>query len=121
MILRIGSKRQIEKGLSVEDPAQEMDLVNRLENHMLQTLEHLKAFHLTVSTLMIELAAVRKTTIVTEKAQSQYKLNLAKAMRQARPLLEEAARSFDDQINSVNNQTYNDGLGLPQADRPKFH
>lgn len=105
----------------MEDSALEADLVARLQNHMMQTLEHLKAFHLTVSTLMVELAAVRRTTIVTEKARSQYKLNLAEAMRQARPFLEEAARSFDDQINSVNNRPNSGEPGLPEAARPKFH
>ena len=105
----------------MEDSALEADLVARLQNHMMQTLEHLKAFHLTVSTLMVELAAVRRTTIVTEKARSQYKLNLAEAMRQARPLLEEAARSFDDQINSVNHRTNSGEPGLAEAARPKFH
>lgn len=105
----------------MENSALEADLVDRLQNHMMQTLEHLKAFHLTVSTLMVELAAVSRTTIVTEKARSQYKHNLTEAMKQARPILEEAARSFDDQINAVNNQTNAGDLGLPEAGRPKFH
>jgi hypothetical protein len=105
----------------VEDPALEVDIVNRLENHMMHTLEHLKAFHLTVSTLMVELAAVRRTTIVTEKASSQFKLNLANAMRQAKPILDEAARSFDDQINSVHNQFQTGDRGLFRSAGPKFH
>ena len=105
----------------MEDPSLEVDVVNQLESHMMRTLEHLKAFHLTVSTLMVELAAVRRTAIVTEKARSQYKLNLAKAMRQAKPLLEEAARSFDDQINSVNDRAHTGEFGLSEPARPKFH
>lgn len=105
----------------MEDPSFEVDIVNRLENHMVRTLEHLKAFHLTVSTLMIELAAVRRTAIGTEKARSQFKLNLANAMRQAKPLLDEAARSFDDQINSVNNQIQISDCNLLGSDGPKFH
>ena len=103
------------------DPALEIEIVNQLENHMMRTLEHLKAFHLTVSTLMIELAAVRRTVIISEKAKSQYKLNLAKAMRQAKPLLEEAARSFDDQINSVTNRARAGEFGLSGSAGPKFH
>lgn len=105
----------------MENPTSEVDIVNRLQNHMILTLEHLKAFHLTVSTLMVELAVVRRTTIVTEKARSQYKLNLAKAMREARPLLEEAARSFDDHINSVNSQMQASNHGLSESVGPKFH
>lgn len=105
----------------MEDQALEAELLNQLQNHMTQTLEHLKAFHLTISTLMVELAAVRRTTITTRKVRSQYKVNLAKAMRQARPFLEEAARSFDVQINSVNDQVQTRDLGLPEAAPPKFH
>jgi len=105
----------------MEDPILEVDVVNRLQNQWILTLEHLKAFHLTVSTLMIELAAIRRTTIQTEKARSQYKLNLAKAMRQAKPLLDEAARSYDDQIRSVNSQMQTGDHGLSEADGAKFH
>ncbi|HET7106917.1 MAG TPA: hypothetical protein VFI38_08910 [Candidatus Acidoferrum sp.] len=105
----------------MQDPGLGVDLEERLQNHMMQTLKHLKAFHLTVSTLMIELAAVRQSTVATERARSQYKLNLAKAMREARPLLEEAARSFDDQINSVTDQKHTGELDLLEADRTKFH
>jgi hypothetical protein len=105
----------------VDDRALEPDLLNRLQNHTMLTLEHLKAFHLTVSALMIELAAVRRATIVTEKAKSQYQLNLATAMRQAKPLLDEAARSFDDQINSLNNQMQASGPGMSESAGPKFH
>ena len=105
----------------MENPSLEADIVNQLENHMVQTLEHLKAFHLTICTLMVELAAVRRTTLATEKAKSQFKLNLAEAMKEAQPLLEEAARSFDDQINSVCNRTHADEFGLSESAGPKFH
>lgn len=105
----------------MEDPSLEVDVVTQLDNHMMRTLEHLKAFHLALSTLMVELAAVRRTTLVTEKARSQYKLNLAKAMRQAKPFLEEAARSFDDQINSLNSRGHTREFGLSESIVPKFH
>lgn len=105
----------------MEDPALEVDIVSQLENHMVRTLEHLKAFHLAVGTLMVELAAVRRTTLVTEKARSQYQLNLAKAMRQAKPLLEEAAKSFDDEINSVNSRAHTSAFDLSEPTGPTFH
>lgn len=105
----------------MEDPSLEVDFVKRLQNHMILALEQLKAFHLTVSSLMVDLAAVRRTTIVTEKANSQYRLNLAKAMREAKPLLDEAARSFDDQISSVNNQMRTSDRDLSESAGRKFH
>lgn len=105
----------------MEDPSLEVDIVSQLENHMVRTLEQLKAFHLTVGTLMVELAAIRRTTLVTEKARARYKLNLTQAMRQAKPLLEEAAKSFDDQINSVNDRAYSGECGFSEPAGPKLH
>ena len=103
------------------DPVLEVDLENRLQNHRILTLEHLKAFHLTVSALMVELAAIRRATLQTKKSKSQYKLNLARAMREAKPLLEEAARSFDDQISSVIGQSQTRDHGLSQSAGAKIH
>ena len=40
----------------MEDPVLEVDVVNRLQNHAILTLEHLRALHLAVSALMVELA-----------------------------------------------------------------
>ena len=105
----------------MEDPVLEVDVVNRLQNHTILTLEHLRAFHLAVSALMAELAAIRRTTIQIDKARTQYKLNLAKAMRKAKPLLDEAARSYDDQMGSVNTQMQNSDHGLSESAGAKIH
>lgn len=105
----------------MEDPALEVDVANRLQNHRILTLELLKSLHLTVSALMVELAAIRRTTIQTEKARSQYKLNLAKAMREAKPLLDEAALYYDDQIGSVDSQLQTSDHDLSEPAGAKFH
>jgi hypothetical protein len=88
----------------MQDQALDVDALECLKNHMITSLEQLKAFHLTVSALMIELSAIRRTTLITKKVKSRYEINLAKAIKKARPLLDQAVRSFDDQIDSVSRQ-----------------
>ena len=42
-------------------------------------------------------------------------------MRKAKPLLDEAARSYDDQMGSVNTQMQNSDHGLSESAGAKIH
>ena len=59
------------------DQGLELDEVRCLGEQMLITLKHLKAFHLTISSVMIDMAAIRRTILNTPKLNSQCKRNLA--------------------------------------------
>jgi len=85
----------------MQDPDLQEDLIRRLEKHTIVSLKHLQALHLTVSALMIEVAAIRQAAFTSKRAQVRYKNQLAKAMKTARPILKEATDYFADQINSV--------------------
>lgn len=83
------------------DQGLELDEVRCLREQMLITLKHLKAFHLTISSVMIDVAAIRRTILNTPKLNSQYKRNLAQISQNSRPLIEEAVRSYDGLIESM--------------------
>jgi hypothetical protein len=83
------------------DSNSELDETRDLKGRIVVSLQQLKAFHLTISAVMIDLAALRETVLTTPEMKSRYKKNLARAAKKSRPLVQEAMRSYDDLIHST--------------------
>ena len=74
------------------------DEIRLLQEQMSITLKHLKSFHLTLSSLMLDVSAIRATVLKTSEAKARHKKNVATAMSKARPLIDEAMQSYDELI-----------------------
>lgn len=83
------------------DPELEMDEMRCLHEEILIALKHLKGFHLTICSVMIDIAAIRQTILTTPGLKSKYKKNLAEVSQRSRPLIEAALRSYDELIENL--------------------
>jgi uncharacterized protein involved in exopolysaccharide biosynthesis len=65
------------------------------------TLGHIKSLHATLTALMTEVAAVRRTVLEAPEAMAEYRKNLQSALETAKPLVDEAMSCYDDMIDQV--------------------
>jgi hypothetical protein len=83
------------------DPVLEVDEMEGLRNHLAIALKELKTLRLAISSLMVDMSAIRRTVLTTPETKARYKKHLAGSIRKARPLIDEAMQSYDNLIQKV--------------------
>jgi hypothetical protein len=69
-----------------------------LQEFLAMTLGHVKSLHAALTGLMTDMAALRKTILEEPEDLAQYQANLRVAVETAKPLVDEAMRSYDEMI-----------------------
>ena len=69
-----------------------------LQEFLAMTLGHVKSLHAALTGLMTDMAALRKTILEEPEDLAQYQANLQVAVETAKPLVDEAMRSYDEMI-----------------------
>ncbi len=83
------------------DSALQVQDVQNLQDFLLFTVRHVKTLHATLSALMTDVAAIRRTLLEEPEDMDQYKSNLLSAIETARPLVDEAMHSYDQMIRQI--------------------
>ncbi len=83
------------------DSALQVQDVQNLQDFLLFTVRHVKTLHATLSALMTDVAAIRRTLLEEPEDIDQYKSNLLSAIETARPLVNEAMHSYDQMIRQI--------------------
>ena len=77
---------------------------NRVQNvHdlLLSTVKQVRALHATLSALMTDVAAIRRTLLHGPADLVHYKDNLRSAIETAKPIVDEAMQSYDEMIRQI--------------------
>lgn len=82
-------------------PAEGNDDAVELEETLAMTIGHLKCLHSTLSILMMEVAAIRRTVLGGPEEIALYRDNLKAAQEIAKPIVDEAMESFDEMIRKM--------------------
>jgi hypothetical protein len=88
LLLKLGGA---EEGLHTEE----------LEETLATTIGHIKSLHATLSVLMTEVAAIRRTVLGGAEEVALYRDHLRAAQEIAKPIVEEAMESFDEMIRKM--------------------
>ncbi len=72
-----------------------------LQEFLISTLKHVRTLHATLSAVMTDVAAIRRTLLEEPKDVLQYKSNLLAAIETAKPLVNEALQSYDEMIRQI--------------------
>ena len=83
------------------DPVLEVPNVQNVHDLLLCTVKQVRALHATLSALMTDVAAIRRTFLNDSKAHVHYKKNLRAAIQEAKPLVDEAMQSYDKMIQQI--------------------
>lgn len=83
------------------NPAVEVPAVQDLHRLLLLTVKQVRALHATVSALMADVAALRRTVLQDEEDILDYKNNLLTTLETARPLVDEAMEFYDKMIQQI--------------------
>lgn len=75
--------------------------VQNLQNLLLSTVRHVKSLHATLTAVMTDVAAIRRTLLDESGNVVDYKSNLRAAIETARPLVDEAMQSYDEMIRQI--------------------
>ena len=75
--------------------------VQTLQNFILSTVRHVKSLHATLTAVMTDVAALRRTLLDERGNVVDYKNNLRTAIETARPLVDEAMQSYDEMIRQI--------------------
>jgi hypothetical protein len=75
--------------------------VQSLQNFLLSTVRHVKSLHATLTALMTDVAAIRRTLLDEPGNAADYKSNLRAAIKTAKPLVDEAMQSYDEMIQQI--------------------
>ncbi|HEX4543374.1 MAG TPA: hypothetical protein VH114_09405 [Candidatus Acidoferrum sp.] len=75
--------------------------VQNLQNFLLSTVRHVKSLHATLTAVMTDVAALRRTLLDESANVVGYKSNLRAAIETARPLVDEAMQSYDEMIRQI--------------------
>ena len=75
--------------------------VQSLQNFLLSTVRHVKSLHATLTAVMIDVAALRRTLLDEPANDIDYKSNLRAAIETAKPLVDEAMQSYDEMIRQI--------------------
>lgn len=75
--------------------------VHNLQNFLLSTVRHVKSLHATLTALMTDVAAIRRTLLDEPGSVVEYKRNLRMAIQTAKPLVDEAMQSYDEMIRQI--------------------
>ena len=83
------------------DPAPEVHEIQNVHELLLSTVKQVRALHATLSALMTDVAAIRRTFLHGRADMVRYKDNLQAAIETAKPLVDEAMQSYDDTIRQI--------------------
>jgi len=83
------------------DASLEVPDVPNLQDFLLSTIRHVKTLHATLSAVMTDVAAIRRTLLEEIDDVGDYKSNLLSAIETAKPLVDEAMQSYDDMIRQL--------------------
>ena len=75
--------------------------VQSLQNFLLSTVRHVKSLHATLTALMTDVAAIRRTLLDQPGNVVDYESNLRAAIKTAKPLVDEAMHSYDEMIQRI--------------------
>lgn len=75
--------------------------VQSLQNFLLSTVRHVKSLHATLTAVMTDVAALRRTLLGEPGNDVDYKTNLRAAIETAKPLVDEAMKSYDEMIREI--------------------
>lgn len=81
--------------------AVEVPAVQDFHQLLLLTVKQVRALHATVTALMADVAALRRTVLQDEEDILDYKNNLLTTLETARPLVDEAMHSYDEMIQQI--------------------
>jgi hypothetical protein len=83
------------------NPATEVGEFRDLHQLLLVTVRQVRTLHATLSALMADVAAVRRTVLQDEEDILNYKNNLLSTLETARPLVDEAMQCYDEMIRQI--------------------
>lgn len=83
------------------NPAQEVHEAQNVHDLLLSTVKQVRALHATLSALMTDVAAIRRTCLHGGKDMLTYKDNLRAAIETAKPIVDEAMQSYDEMIRQI--------------------
>ena len=83
------------------NPAIEVPDVQNVNEILLSTVKQMRAPHATLTALMTDVAAMRRTLLHGQAHLVQYKRNLRSAIDTAKPLVDEAMQSYDEMIRQI--------------------
>ncbi len=83
------------------DSALRTQEIPNLQEFLISTLQHVRTLHATLSAVMTDVAAIRRTLLEAPEDVLQYKSNLLAAIETARPLVDEALQSYDEMIRQI--------------------
>ena len=83
------------------NPAPEVHETQSVHELLVSTVKQVRALHATLSALMTDVAAIRRTFLHGRADMVRYKDNLQIAIETARPLVDEAMQSYDDTIRQI--------------------
>lgn len=81
--------------------AEEGAHTEELEETLATTIGHIKSLHSTLSVLMMEVAAIRRTVLDGPEEIAVYRDNLRAAQEIAKPIVQEAMETFDEMIRKM--------------------
>lgn len=83
------------------NPAHEVQQAQNVHELLLSTVKQVRALHATLSALMTDVAAIRRSFLQSRGDMAHYKENLRSAVETAKPLVDEAMQSYDEMIRQI--------------------
>lgn len=83
------------------NPASEVHEAHNVHELLLSTVKQVRALHATLSALMTDVAAIRRTFLHGRADIVHYKDNLRTAIETAKPIVDEAMQSYDEMIRQI--------------------
>lgn len=83
------------------NPAHQVHETQNVHELLLSTVKQVRALHATLSALMTDVAAIRRTFLQSRGDIAQYKDNLRSAIETAKPIVDEAMQSYDEMIRQI--------------------
>jgi len=88
------------------------------ETALVEIIDHLKGFHRIISSVMVDVAALRHSVLVSDKSRAVYAERVKAGMEIGKPLLESALRSYDQMVTRIQGVRASsvEDADLPDAD-----
>ncbi len=83
------------------DPAHEVEDSQNVHELLLSTVKQVRALYATLSALMTDVAAIRRTLLHGPGDLVHYQENLRSAIETAKPIVDEAMQSYDEMIRQI--------------------
>jgi hypothetical protein len=83
------------------NPALEVREAQNVHELLLSTVKQVRALHATLSALMTDVAAIRRTLLESRGDMVHYKDHLRSAIETAKPIVDEAMHSYDEMIRRI--------------------